>query len=201
MATGEARGPGPVARERNVPLELHRLREGRREREANLANVPDRIRNGFILAPLLETQAAVALPTVVAERALVDDAGRFDEAMRTREDYALWLELAARAEVITTPEQLTIVRDHPGRIFRPEGYRVSVALYRRWLGRLTDRPLRRVCRRRIADSYLTEGRHRWEVGQWRLAVAGMLGAMRWDPPQGVRRLLGALVRRVGIHRD
>ena len=156
---------------------------------------PDRIRNGFILAALLEIQAAVALPTVVAERALVDDAGRFDEAMRTREDYALWLDLAARAEVVATPEQLTIVRDHPGRIFRPEGYRVSVALYRKWLGRLTDRALRRVCRRRIADSYLMEGRYRAAVGQWRLALAATLGALRWDPPQGVRRLLRALARR------
>lgn len=33
------------------------------------------------------------------------------------------------------------------------------------------------------------------VGQWRLALAATLGALRSDPPQGVRRLLRALARR------
>jgi glycosyltransferase involved in cell wall biosynthesis len=156
---------------------------------------PDRIRSGEILAPLLELQAAVALPTVIAQRALVDDAGRFDEAMNTREDYALWLDLAARAEVVATPEQLTIVRDHPGRVFRPEGYRVSVALYRRWHRRVTDRALRRTCRRRIADSYLADARYRLTVGRRRDALAAILSAIRWDARHGVPRVVRALVRR------
>lgn len=147
---------------------------------------PDRIRNGGILAPLLEVRAAVALPTVVAERTLIDEAGRFDEAMRIHGDHALWLDLAARAEVVATPEHLTIVRDHPGRIFRPEGYRFNVALYQKWHARLTDRALRRFCRRRIADSYLLDARYRVAVGHWRLACAAMLRAMGWDlPPSGL----------------
>ncbi|MBI3982823.1 MAG: glycosyltransferase family 2 protein [Gemmatimonadetes bacterium] len=92
---------------------------------------PDRIYCGSILEKLLGVQAAIALPTVVAERRLIDNVGRFDENMRTREDYALWLELAERGDVVATPQQLTIVRDHAGRLFRPEGCRVSVALYRK----------------------------------------------------------------------
>jgi glycosyltransferase involved in cell wall biosynthesis len=140
---------------------------------------PDWIRGGFILEPLLENEV-----------------GGFDEAARTREDYAMWLDLAARAEVVTTPQHLTIVRDHPGRIFRPEAYRFGVALYRKWLGSLRDPALRRVCRRRIAETYLTEGRRQANTGKRILALVAMLRAMPWDLPHVTERVLRALRRRV-----
>lgn len=156
---------------------------------------PDRIRSGFILVPLLRIHAAVALPTVVAERGLINEAGMFDESMRIHEDHALWLDLAARAEVVATPEHLTIVREHPGRIFRPEAYEFMATLYRKWHGRVSDRALRRVCRRRIADSYLLDARYRVGTGHWRLAASAVRRALAWDPLYGGRRLLRALVRR------
>jgi len=156
---------------------------------------PDWVRGGGILEPLLEVCVAIALPTVMAERALVDEVGRFDEAARTREDYSMWLDLAERAEVVTTPQHLTIVRDHPGRILRPEAYRFSVALYRKWLGRVSDPALRRICRRRIADTYYTEARRRARSGKWVAALPTMLQAMPWDLPYVATRLLRALTRR------
>jgi glycosyltransferase involved in cell wall biosynthesis len=156
----------------------------------------DRIPTGRILEPLLELRAAVALPTVIAERTLIEGVGGFDEAMRTREDYALWLELAARAEVAASPAPLVVVRDHAGRVFRPEGYRVSVALYERWFARLTHPRLRRICRRRIADSYLVDARYRFRVGQKRLAAAGALAAVYRDPRYAFSQLLLSLQRRL-----
>jgi glycosyltransferase involved in cell wall biosynthesis len=156
---------------------------------------PDRIFNGAILAPLLEIRAAVALPTVVAERSLVEEAGRFDETMKVHEDHALWLDLASRTDVVSTPAHLTMVREHPGRVFRPEGYRFMVALYQRWHGRLTDPALRRACRRRIAETYLQDARYRWSVGGWRVVPRLTLAALWWDAPHAARRVTRALARR------
>lgn len=157
---------------------------------------PDRIHSGSILEALLELQAAVALPTVVAARALVGEVGGFDEAFRIREDHALWLRLAERAEVIATPEPLTTVRDHPGRRFRPEGYLFTVALYRRWHDRVGDPRLRRVCRRRLVETHVGEARRLLAGKQRRSALVTMLRAVHTDPREALRRIAGALVRRV-----
>ena len=157
-------------------------------------STPEWIRGGSILEPLLDVKVAVAMPTVMAERALVEEVGRFDEAARTREDYSLWLDLAARAEVGVIQEHLAVVRDHPGRVFRPWGYRFSVILYRKWLGRLTDPRLRRLCRRRIVDTYLGEARRLIDAGQWGPALPAIVQALPWDPRHAVRRLARGLKR-------
>jgi glycosyltransferase involved in cell wall biosynthesis len=157
---------------------------------------PDRIRSGSILGPLLELQAAIALPTVVAARALVAEIGGFDETFRIRGDYALWLRLAERAEVVATPELLTTVRDHPGRTFRPEGHLFSVALYRMWQDRVGDPRLRRVCRRRLVETHVGEARRLLAGKQRRSALVTLLRAVHADPREALRRIAGALGRRV-----
>jgi len=156
----------------------------------------DRLPSGSILASVLETRAAIALPTVMAERALVTEAGGFDAAMRTREDYALWLSLAERAPVVTTPDLLTVVRDHPGRVFRPEGNRMSLVVYRTWLDRVGDPALRRICRRRLAVTYLTEVSRAVARREWWTALGAAFQATRSDPPFALRRLVGAFGRRI-----
>jgi glycosyltransferase involved in cell wall biosynthesis len=157
---------------------------------------PERIRSGLILRPLLQLRAAVALPTVLARRAFVLDAGGFDETLPTREDYALWLVLAERAEVVATPEPLTVVRDHPGRIFRPEGYRFGLELYRRWRDRVTDPALRAVCRRQIADTHIREARRLIAARRWPPAVLAALGAIGADPRGTLHQMARAAARRV-----
>jgi glycosyltransferase involved in cell wall biosynthesis len=67
---------------------------------------------GWILGPLLKTETVVALPSVVASRALLDQVGRFDEDLTMCEDYDLWLRLAAHTQVDAIDEPLTIVRRH-----------------------------------------------------------------------------------------
>jgi glycosyltransferase involved in cell wall biosynthesis len=68
--------------------------------------------DGWILGPLLKTETVIALPSVVASRALLDQAGNFDEALTMCEDYDLWLRLAARSRVDAIAEPLTLVRRH-----------------------------------------------------------------------------------------
>jgi glycosyltransferase involved in cell wall biosynthesis len=68
--------------------------------------------DGWILGTLLNTDTVVALPSVVASRALLDQVGGFDEDLVMCEDYDLWLRLSARSQVDAVDEPLTIVRRH-----------------------------------------------------------------------------------------
>jgi glycosyltransferase involved in cell wall biosynthesis len=68
--------------------------------------------DGWIMGQLAGSQTVVALPSVMAYRVLLEDAGGFDEELITCEDYDLWLRLAARSEVAAISEPLTVVRRH-----------------------------------------------------------------------------------------
>jgi glycosyltransferase involved in cell wall biosynthesis len=68
--------------------------------------------DGWILGRLLRTETVIALPSVVASRALLDQVGRFDESLTMCEDYDLWLRLAAHSRVDAIDDALTIVRRH-----------------------------------------------------------------------------------------
>jgi hypothetical protein len=57
-------------------------------------------------------RAHTALPTVLVERELLDDAGYFDERMKLFEDHDLWLRLACLSEVAVVPRPLVKVRRH-----------------------------------------------------------------------------------------
>jgi len=160
-------------------------------------STPDRLPDGHILDALLETRAAIALPTVMAARDLVEQVGGFDVSLRTREDYGLWLMLAERAPVAVTAERLTIVRDHPGRVFRPEANRMSLILYARWLDRVTEPGLRRVCRRRMAETYLTEARRDWAGGRRLGSLRALVQAARFDPGGTIAAAARGVVRRAG----
>lgn len=67
---------------------------------------------GDIFEQLLTLEAAVATPAVVAERALIEQAGRFDEQQLYFEEYDLWLRLNALSEVSVIREPLALVRSH-----------------------------------------------------------------------------------------
>jgi GT2 family glycosyltransferase len=67
---------------------------------------------GAIFGRLLTLEAAVATPAVIAERALVELAGGFDEAQRHFEEYDLWLRMSLLSEVRAIREPLALVRSH-----------------------------------------------------------------------------------------
>lgn len=67
---------------------------------------------GDIFGPLLTLNAAVATPSVMVERQLLEDAGEFDEQQLYFEDYDLWLRLSLLSDVILVNVPLVLVRNH-----------------------------------------------------------------------------------------
>jgi glycosyltransferase involved in cell wall biosynthesis len=71
-----------------------------------------RAHDGNIRDAVACLRAHAALPTVLVERALLDEAGYFDERLRLFEDHDLWLRLACRADVAVVQRPLVKVRRH-----------------------------------------------------------------------------------------
>ena len=67
---------------------------------------------GWIFEQLLKLEIGIAMPTVVAERALVSEVGGFDELQLFGEFHDLCLRLALKGEVVTVRESLCSVRTH-----------------------------------------------------------------------------------------
>ena len=67
---------------------------------------------GDIFEQVATGRAAIRTPSVLATRQLIAQAGGFDEAMLSAEDYDLWLRLALYSEVAIVDEPLVHVRYH-----------------------------------------------------------------------------------------
>jgi glycosyltransferase involved in cell wall biosynthesis len=67
---------------------------------------------GDIFAALVTTAASIRTPSVLAERALIEEAGAFDESCLAAEDYDLWMRLALRSTIALVDEPLVRVRVH-----------------------------------------------------------------------------------------
>ena len=67
---------------------------------------------GWIFEPILRLQASISMATVVADRALVDEIGGFDEQQQFAEWQDLCLRLAMKSETVALPEALCSVRLH-----------------------------------------------------------------------------------------
>jgi glycosyltransferase involved in cell wall biosynthesis len=67
---------------------------------------------GAIFEQLLTIEAAVATPSVMVDRRLLEQAGGFDEQQAYFEDYELWLRLSLLSEVILIDAPLIKVRIH-----------------------------------------------------------------------------------------
>jgi glycosyltransferase involved in cell wall biosynthesis len=68
--------------------------------------------DGWIFPALLRLDLTIAMPTVVAERALVEEIGGFDEDLLFGEFHDLCLRLAMKSPVIALREPLCSVRAH-----------------------------------------------------------------------------------------
>ncbi len=110
-------------------------------------------RSGDIVEALLAHEAMVACPTVLAKLRLIEDAGRFDEALRFSEDYDLWLRLAACSRARAVPQRLSRVRLHAGNNTRgrPEVNEAFVQVYTKFLrAQNPPRAIRKLCNRQRA---------------------------------------------------
>lgn len=72
-------------------------------------------KDGWILEAFVSGRARIQTSTVMAERTLVDDVGRFDDRFVIAGDFDLWIRLAERSRVVAVPGALTTVRRHSGR--------------------------------------------------------------------------------------
>jgi glycosyltransferase involved in cell wall biosynthesis len=77
------------------------------------ARRPWRPLQGSIFAAVISAQATIRTPGVVlVERALLLEAGGFDEHMRNVEDFDLWSRLALRSDIALVDKVLVHVRQH-----------------------------------------------------------------------------------------
>src|SRR5579863_434772 len=67
---------------------------------------------GDIFEQVVTGRASIRTPSVLATRQLIAQAGGFDEAMQSAEDYDLWMRLALNSEVAIVDEPLVYVRYH-----------------------------------------------------------------------------------------
>jgi len=67
---------------------------------------------GEIFEQVVTARASIRTPSVLATRQLIAQVGGFDEALRSAEDYDLWMRLALYSEVAIVDEPLVHVRRH-----------------------------------------------------------------------------------------
>jgi len=141
---------------------------------------------GDILEPLLELRAMVATPTVLAERALVESVGAFDESLLFCEYLDLWIRLAARSPVAVVDEPLVRVRDQRDRYSanRVGDYEGQVRFFGKMAETLAAPRLRAIARRRraaatlvLAGIHVDAGR-RMQVGR----TLGQAARFSWQYP-------------------
>ena len=73
---------------------------------------------GRILLPLIREETSVSISTLLVRRDLFRSIGGFDETLRIRHDLDFTFRLAAVADAAAVADQLTMVREHPGRLTR-----------------------------------------------------------------------------------
>ena len=93
------------------------------------------------------------MPTVLAERTLVDAVGAFDEQQAFGEDYDLWFRLAARSPVVALDQRLARVRLHEGNYSheRTGFYRGWLRLYEKVEATIAEPMTAALCRRKRAE--------------------------------------------------
>jgi glycosyltransferase involved in cell wall biosynthesis len=68
--------------------------------------------DGAIFERVVTGEASIRTPSVMALRDLIAQAGGFDEAVRSGEDYDLWMRLALRSRAAVVDESLVRIRHH-----------------------------------------------------------------------------------------
>lgn len=100
---------------------------------------------GNIVEALLQLRAGTPTPTILAERALIEAAGGFDEQQELHEDYDLWLRLALLSKVLVVAEPLACVRRHDEHfsVGTVRNFQARLQIFAKVQGRVPARVLRR----------------------------------------------------------
>jgi glycosyltransferase involved in cell wall biosynthesis len=124
---------------------------------------------GWIFDKLLKLDIGIAMPTVVADRDLVNEVGGFDEELRFGEFHDLCLRLALKSEVVVVRESLCSVRTH-GEHYSSDkiGDHVGwMRLYEKMESFTTTPGLRAHCARKRAETSLKLARQQGVNGDFR----------------------------------
>jgi hypothetical protein len=119
--------------------------------------------------------------TVLLERAALDEAGGFDEALELSEDYDLWLRLSRRLPMLGLEQPTALYRQHPHSITRgarDANYEYLVlnrALVQWGSGTLQDSGAMRA---RLAGSMFNHGYSHYKGGNARIAAMSFLQCMK-----------------------
>lgn len=106
-------------------------------------------------------EAAIALPTVIVKRQLVERVGGFDERRLLHEDYDLWLKLAGESEASVVDSPLTRVRHHGSHYSKtgePE-LRDWIEFFAKWQHQVAEPARKRVVERQGARCTALLARH------------------------------------------
>lgn len=156
--------------------------------------------SGWVYEALLAHQVLLAIPTLFAERALLDEVGGSDETLRYCQDYDLELRLAARAPCIGLDEPLARIRQHAGSWGRGklEVDEYFIRVYRKHAALRPGRGAERICRRRQGEYALWAARKRLRNGEPVRALRWFLFSVRMRPVSLApwRLLAGGLLRRL-----
>jgi glycosyltransferase involved in cell wall biosynthesis len=110
--------------------------------------------SGWIIKEVLTTEASVTIGTLMIERTLFEEAGRFNQDAKLiyREDYELVLRLALKSEALAVPDLLVRIREHEGRATSrfEEAHDRTAAMYEHFIRSRPEKALAKIARRRMA---------------------------------------------------
>ncbi len=117
--------------------------------------------SGAVFEQIARWEAAIAMPTVIAHRQLVERVGRFDEQQTMHEDCDLWLKLARESEVSIVDSPLSRVRHH-GSHYSASGERALrdwIGLFEKWQQLVPEARRKRIFERQRAKCTALLARH------------------------------------------
>ena len=150
--------------------------------------------SGWILPDLLVHAAKIASPTMMVERALLQELGGLDERFHYAGDYELRLRLATGWECGVVAEPLAMIRQHRASrtTRRPESALALADVYRQFSRSAHAADLVRICRKQETFYRLKAARIRFGRREWRSAWHTLGSALRVRP-------LDRRVYRMGVH--
>jgi len=142
---------------------------------------------GWIFEPLLKFEVAIAMPSVVADRALVGQVGGFDEEQRFGEFHDLCLRLALKSEAAALQEPLCSIRAHEEHYSanRIAAHASWMRLYEKVEGFTQDPGVRACCARMRMETSLQLASLQHAGGDYRAALGTLGGSLRrsWRYPK------------------
>ncbi|MEL6100819.1 MAG: glycosyltransferase family A protein [Pseudomonadota bacterium] len=160
---------------------------------------PDRpYPDGDLFRLLLVSDVTAPTSCFVISKPVLDAAGGFDEDLRARQDWDLWIRVARETKIAAVPEPLVVLRSHAGPRTISDPHR-ELRAHRAILEKYAaDRQAAgwRVERASMAAYHRRAGRvHFHHVGNKRAAFGHYLRAILWSPltPDNYFALTGALL--------